>query len=64
MIYNPLNEPITRTLNIPVYYTGLKDKARVREQEGSSKTVLITRDYKINLTVTIPAKGYQYFTIK
>ncbi len=64
MIYNPLNEPITRTLNIPVYYTGLKNKANVKEQEGSSKTVLITRDYKINLTVKIPAKGYQYFTIK
>jgi hypothetical protein len=64
MIYNPLNEPITRTLSIPVYYTGLNNKASIKEQEGTSKDVLITRDYKINLTVKIPAKGYQYFTFR
>jgi hypothetical protein len=64
MMYNPLNEPITRTLYIPVYYTGLKDKAAVKEQEGASKTVAVTRDNKIKLTVTIPANGYQYYVIK
>jgi hypothetical protein len=64
MMYNPLNTPITRTLNIPVYYTGLKDKVAVKEQEGTSKTVTITRDYKTKLTVTIPAKGYQYYVLQ
>jgi hypothetical protein len=64
MLYNPLNESITRTINVPVYYTGLKDKVALAEQEGTSKTVAITRDYKIKLTVTIPANGYQYFILK
>ena len=64
MMYNPLNTPITRTLNIPVYYTGLKDKVAVKEQEGTSKAVPITRDFKIKLTVTIPAKGYNYLILK
>lgn len=64
MIYNPLNESITRKIEIPVYYTGLKDKASVQEQESKSKVYSINRDYKISLSVTIPAKGYQYYIIK
>jgi hypothetical protein len=64
MMYNPLNENITRTIDVPVYYTGLKDKAIVKEQEGTSKAYTISRDYKIKLTVTIPAKGYQYYILK
>ena len=64
MMYNPLNESITRTIDIPVYYTGLKDKANLQQQEGVSKVYTITRDYKIRLTVTIPANGYQYYILK
>ena len=64
MIYNPLNMPINRTLNIPVYYTGLKDKVIVQEQEGQAKIYSISRDFKITLKVTIPAKGYQYIILK
>ena len=64
MVYNPLNETITRNLDIPVYYTGLKDKVNVKEQEGKTKVCSVNRDYMITLTVTIPAKGYQYYILK
>ncbi|MFA5814292.1 MAG: hypothetical protein WC865_01540 [Bacteroidales bacterium] len=64
MLYNPLEEPITRELKIPVYYTGLSDKVQVAQQEGQAKTYSINRDYEIILTVTIPAKGYQYYILK
>ena len=64
MIYNPLNEPITRYLSIPVYYTGLKGKVNVSEQEGQSKAVQVDGNGKISLAVTIPAKGYIYFVLK
>ncbi len=64
MIYNPLNEVITRKLEIPVYYTGLKAKVGVTEQEGKAKVVQVNGAGKISLTVTIPAKGYNYFILK
>ena len=64
MLYNPLEEPITRELKIPVYYTGLNDKVQVIQQEGQAKTYPISRDYDITLKVTIPARGQQYFVIK
>jgi len=64
MLYNPLNVPITRTIFVPVYYTGLNSKAQVEDSKGKVKTVLISRDYEITLSVTIPAKGYNYYILK
>jgi len=69
MIYNPLNEEITRELNIPVYYTGLKNKINVQEQEDSSKVSIVPivsngLGDRISLTISIPAKGYNYFILK
>ncbi len=61
MVYNPLNEPIKRQITVPVYYTGLKNKAIIQEQEGKPVKYRISRDYKIILSVSIPAKGYNYF---
>ena len=64
MLYNPLEVEITRTLDIPVYYTGLTSEVNVCEQEGKVKTFPVDRNYKISLTITIPAKGYNYFIFK
>ena len=64
MLYNPLNIPITRNIQVPVYYTGLNSKTQVEDAEGKIKTVLISREYEITLNVTIPAKGYTYFILK
>jgi len=64
MVYNPLNETIQRELYVPVYYTGLKKNARIREQEGREDEYEISRDYFIRLPVTIPARGYNYWIIK
>ena len=64
MVYNPLGIPIERQLDIPVYYTGLVKKVKVQEQEGKTIPLPVSRDYKIALTVKIPANGYNYFILK
>ena len=64
MIYNPLNVPITRTINVPVYYTGLNSKTEVEDSKGKVKTVLINREYEITLSVTIPPAGYTYYILR
>lgn len=63
MLYNPLNEKITRTLEIPVYYTGLTSIANLRERNGKTRKYKISRDYKITLEITIPSKGYNWYVI-
>ncbi|HEY3389125.1 MAG TPA: hypothetical protein VGK38_06100 [Prolixibacteraceae bacterium] len=64
ILYNPLNVPITRNINVPVYYTGLNSKSLIEDAEGKVKTVFINREYEITLNVTIPAKGYTYYIFK
>ncbi len=64
VFYNPLSEPITRTIQLPLYYTGLTKKAKVREQEGKARTYTLNRDYSIDLKVEIPANGYTWFVIE
>ncbi len=58
MLYNPLERPIERSIELPLYYTGLGDSVRVSIDGGSPKEMQIDRDYKLTLPLTIPAKGH------
>ena len=64
MVYNPLNTQISQTLSILLYYTGLTDTAKVREQDGKQRFYQLNRDYHIDLPVTIPAHGFNWFVME
>ena len=44
MVYNPLDQPVTRQLLLPLYYTGLKDRARIRREEGAPQSYTLDRN--------------------
>lgn len=64
MLYNPTDTPIRRTIQLPLYYTGLSTQATVKEQGGKANTYTLKRDYTISLDIDIPAKGYNWYTIE
>ncbi|MFN4315727.1 MAG: alpha-galactosidase [Chitinophagaceae bacterium] len=64
MLFNPLAKPVTRTIELPVYYTGLHQKLKLREKEGQARVYQINRDFKCEVTVTIPANGYSWWVIE
>lgn len=64
MLYNPTPSTITRTLQVPVYYTGLTTTAKIREKEGRTLQYKVSRDYKVSLTVTIPADSFTWYVIE
>ena len=64
MLYNPLKEKITRTIEVPLYYTGLTDTAMVSEKEGKKIKQKLDRKYSIALQVTIEPESYTWFTIE
>lgn len=64
MIFNPCEKDITRTIKLPLYYTGLEKKAYIRERESKAKVYRLNRDYTVEITVTIPAKGYTWFVVE
>ncbi len=64
MLYNPLREAITRTIRVPLYYTGLSEKASIREQEGKPRTYAINRAYEAEVPITLPAEGYTWLVVE
>ena len=63
MFYNPTNKEMIRTIKLPLYYTGLDKVAKIREQEGRSKSYKLDREYCVTLEVTIPANGYTWYVV-
>lgn len=64
MLYNPLHEKITRTIQLPLYYTGLTTVASVREKESIPKKYTLNRNYEIELTFSIEADSYTWFVVE
>lgn len=64
MFFNPTDKDIKRNIQLPLYYTGLTDKAVIREKEGKALSYSLTRNYTVNLEVKIPANGYTWFVIE
>ena len=64
VVFNPLNQPVTKKLRVNLYYTGLSDAVRIREQGGSVKRFKLDRDYSLELPVTVPGQGMAWFAIE
>ena len=64
VVFNPLDVPVAKTLRVDLYYTGLTDTARVREQGGSAKRLKLARDHSVEIPVRVPAQGMAWWTIE
>jgi hypothetical protein len=64
MVYNPLEQEVTRTLRIPLYYTGKTETASVSECAGAARTFKLDRAYYIELPVNVPARGVTWFVVE
>jgi hypothetical protein len=64
MLYNPLDQDIRRTVTLPLYYTGLRGKVHIREQEGAARKYKLNAQHEVTLTVDIPARGYTWLVVE
>ncbi len=64
MVFNPLDEPVRRTLNVPLYYTGIANSAAFRAADGTANTYTLDRDYRVELPVEIEAGGRAWYVIE
>lgn len=64
VFFNPLDEEITRTVSVPLYYTGLTDSAEIARFGKDPVRYELERDYTVKLTFTVPANDYVWFTVK
>ena len=64
MIYNPASTAVTKWITLPLYYTGITDKACISIQDGKPRSYVLDRAYKVRLKVTVPAEDCTWLTIK
>ncbi|TYP79815.1 hypothetical protein [Paenibacillus methanolicus] len=64
VVYNPLDREIACEVELPLYYTGLSDAARIREGEGEYREYRLDREYRVKLDVRIPGGSCSWFVIE
>jgi hypothetical protein len=64
MLFNPTDTAITRTIRLPLYYTGKKTTAIIKKEQGKAMSYRLARDYTIPFTFTLPAGGYSWYTVE
>ena len=64
MVFNPLDHPVQRDLLLPLYYTGLSDAARIRQENGPSRRYTLDRERVAKVPLEVPAHGRTWLVIE
>lgn len=64
LLFNPLKTAITRTIHLPMYYTGLTNRAMISERGQAYRPFVINRNNEAAYAVTIPATGYTWLLVR
>ena len=64
MVYNPTKEKIEKTINVPLYYTGLTTVAKVKEKDSGGKDFQLSRNFEIALPVNLAPESYTWYVIE
>ena len=64
LFFNPLDKPVGRVWRLPLYYTGLRERALIREGGGVAREYVLDRGYEVALTLDIPPRGMVWYVIE
>lgn len=64
IVFNPTDRDITKEMRLPLYYSGLKDKATVVASDGTSSEYMLDQKGNLLLPVSIKAQGASWFLIE
>ncbi len=64
MLYNPLKEKITRTVKLPLYYTGIGQQALIAEKGANKQIKKLNSTKEIEITFTIGPEDYTWYVIE
>lgn len=64
MLFNPLKTRILRTIKLPLYYSGLRETALIRQGNGRAKAYRLNRAYEVQLPVEIEPESYGWWIIE
>lgn len=63
-VFNPLDHSVTKTIKVPLYYSGLKTKTSCTDPNGKVVSVDLHRDYTVPLEVHLKARGFSWYIFR
>ena len=57
-LFNPTDRPLTRTIKLPLHYTGLTQRALIAMDGEATREVELDAQDCAKINVSIPAEGY------
>jgi hypothetical protein len=63
MIFNPKDYDVKEKIKLPLYYTGLTENANIRQEEGKTKSYKISREYEVEIEVSVKANSYTWLVV-
>ncbi len=64
LVFNPTDNVIKKKIKVPLYYTGLTDIAKIREQENNPQIYKLSRNYEIEIEVEVEPNWYNWYVIE
>jgi hypothetical protein len=64
MLFNPLDRKVTKTIRLPLYYTGLTETAEVSREDGPPQRYTLDRQHCIEVPVEIAPRSRTWLSIQ
>jgi len=62
--WNPLDEALEREVDLPLYYTGLTERASIREREGPARIEPLDPRSVARVRVQLPPRGFTWLVVE
>jgi hypothetical protein len=63
VVYNPSEARVTRTINVDLYYSGLKNRALMSDQSAAALQIEIDAIGRAQVPVDVPSRGMAWYVL-
>ncbi len=63
VVYNPTDQPVTKAIQVSLYYTGLNGTAMIRDGESAARKYPLSPCGAAKIRVTVPARGFRWYVV-
>ena len=64
VVFNPLDQPVTRNLRVNLHYTGLSGSTRILENGTAGKRLRLDQDQSAEIPVHVAAQGMSWYVVE
>jgi hypothetical protein len=62
-VFNPTDREIVRDWTLPLYYTGLTTRARIREKDGPARDFALDRLFRVTIPMRLAPRSLTWFFV-